>query len=176
MFAGAAGVRFDDIISGQTVYSNIFENCGGGNPGAGFGGVQINGGRDNLVYNNIFYDCRYAVSGRVICGELWHELMAGEKVRPGIDAVDALGPIYEARYPELKAHYGEDEGWNYVWNNLLINGERFIRETEHFVLGGNASIRSHRPIDDFLNPLLQKNYGLEPIPFKQIGPRDNKWK
>ena len=50
---GAAGVRPDDMISGVAVYGNIFERCGTIN----FGGVQIHGGRENLVEGNLFIDC-----------------------------------------------------------------------------------------------------------------------
>ena len=176
MFAGAAGVRFDDIISGQTVYSNVFENCGGGPENGGFGGVQINGGRDNLIYNNIFYNCRYAVSGKAFCGEKWRKALENELGMAHVEAVNALGPVYEARYPELKAHLFEEEGRNYVWSNLLINGERLLRDSETFVTGGNALIESHLSVDGFLSASLQRNYGLEPIPFKNIGPENNRWK
>ncbi|MBO5660353.1 MAG: hypothetical protein J6R98_04880 [Bacteroidaceae bacterium] len=55
---GSAGVRFDDLISDQLVYGNVFENVGGGH----FGGVQIHGGKDNLIENNLFYNCSKAVS------------------------------------------------------------------------------------------------------------------
>ena len=50
---GAAGIRLDDMISGVSIYGNIFERCGA----VHFGGVQIHGGKDNLVDGNFFLDC-----------------------------------------------------------------------------------------------------------------------
>ena len=55
---GAAGVRLDDMISGVTIYGNLFERCGAVN----FGAVQIHGGKDNLIENNLFYQCFAVVS------------------------------------------------------------------------------------------------------------------
>ena len=55
---GAAGVRLDDMISGVTVHGNIFERCGA----VQFGGVQIHGGQENVVDNNLFVDCFAGVS------------------------------------------------------------------------------------------------------------------
>lgn len=47
---GQAAIRFDDAICGNLVYGNRFENCAVGK----FGGVQINGGRGNVIRNNLF--------------------------------------------------------------------------------------------------------------------------
>lgn len=55
---GTAGIRLDDMISGVTIFGNIFERCGA----IKFGAVQIHGGKDNLVENNLFFDCSAAVS------------------------------------------------------------------------------------------------------------------
>ena len=55
---GQAGIRFDDAISGMVVYGNIFERSSNGH----FGGVQIHGGHMNIIDNNVFVDCNYAVS------------------------------------------------------------------------------------------------------------------
>ena len=47
----------DDAISGTVVYG-VFYRCSAGL----FGAVQIHGGKENVVDNNLFIDCRYAVS------------------------------------------------------------------------------------------------------------------
>ena len=52
---GQAGIRLDDAISGVLIYGNIFYRASSGK--AGFGGVQIHGGKDNIFDNNLFVDC-----------------------------------------------------------------------------------------------------------------------
>jgi len=64
---GAAGVRLDDMISGVTIFGNIFERCGA----LHFGGVQIHGGKDNIVENNLFFNCEAAVSFSSWSEERW---------------------------------------------------------------------------------------------------------
>lgn len=56
--AGQSGIRLDDFISDVLIYGNVFYRCAGGR----FGGVQIHGGKDNFVDNNLFIDCKAAVS------------------------------------------------------------------------------------------------------------------
>ena len=176
LYAGAAGIRLDDIISGAEIRGNVFERCGGGPEGEGFGGVQINGGRDNLIYNNLFYDCRYAVSGKALTGERWLNAVLTGRGAECLEEVDALGEVYTARYPLLSKHLKEESGVNYVNCNLAVNAVSLIREDENFVHGGNGAILSTLPLEAFLEPTLMRNYGLEPIPFAKIGPLNNRWK
>ena len=46
------------MISGVAIYGNVFERCGA----VQFGGVQIHGGKDNLVDGNLFMDCFAGIS------------------------------------------------------------------------------------------------------------------
>jgi hypothetical protein len=57
---GQAGIRLDDAICGTRIYGNVFERCSAGK--LGFGGVQIHGGKDNVVENNLFIECAAMVS------------------------------------------------------------------------------------------------------------------
>ena len=76
---GAIGVYFDDMLSGNTIYGNIFKNIVSpkimlkANPTpkdpegfyvlkGGGGAVFVGGGRDNTIKNNIFSNCTLAVS------------------------------------------------------------------------------------------------------------------
>jgi len=56
---GQAAIRFDDAISGMLVYGNIFIRSANGN----FGAIQMNSGRDNIMDNNLFIDCKQGISG-----------------------------------------------------------------------------------------------------------------
>ena len=175
MYAGAAGIRLDDIISGQRIQGNIFERCGGG--GAGFGGVQINGGRDNLIYNNVFYDCPWAVSGSVFRGERWNRVAKMDFSGNRLAEVDALSALYEERYPLLKAHIDEPDGVNYVESNLVVNARALLNTPSGgFLCSGNAVLQSVQPLSYFLKPEVIRNHGVEPIPFDRIGVQENRWK
>ncbi len=55
---GAAGVRLDDMISGVTVHGTLFERCGT----VLFRGVQVHGGKENLIDGNLFLDCQAGIS------------------------------------------------------------------------------------------------------------------
>jgi hypothetical protein len=52
--SGQQGVYFDDCISGETVYGNVFYEIG-------CAGIQSGGGRDNIMTNNVFVKCQYAL-------------------------------------------------------------------------------------------------------------------
>ena len=53
-----AGIRLDDSICGTLVYGNIFFHAA-----QGFGAINMNGGRDNIIDNNIFAECEKAITG-----------------------------------------------------------------------------------------------------------------
>lgn len=172
MYAGAAGIRFDDIISGQIVYGNVFERCGGG--GAHFGGVQINGGRDNWVSNNVFYDCPCAVSGQAAVGDGWFTNMKNNRSR--IDSVKGLGPVYAVHYPELKAHFNAAEGKNYVYDNIVVNAESVVLWDTYYDLQNNTLIKDDTlGLEHYLEKKVQKAAGLAPIPFAKIGVEENRY-
>lgn len=178
MYAGAAGVRFDDLISGQLVYGNVFERCGGGgwSGGGGFGAVQINGGRDNRIFCNVFYDCPWAVSGGAFQGERWNRAFA--EGRRQFSEVDLDNPAYAARYPLMRAHAGEAEGVNYVERNIVVNAQALLLPRHGgFLTGGNALMQSDQPLSHFLQSrIIDYVYGVNIIPFSEIGVQENRWK
>jgi len=82
---GQAGIRLDDWISGVVIYGNIFQRCARGN----FGGIQINQGSDNLIENNVFADCRTAVSGGANSAEARMRFLSGAQGKGYIEEVNA---------------------------------------------------------------------------------------
>ena len=179
MYAGAAGIRFDDLISGQLVYGNVFERCGGGGRegGGGFGGVQINGGRDNRILNNLFYDCPWAVSGGAWTSGKWREVLNGRLSTERMQEADLFSPVYAERYPLMQEHFDAPEGWNVVERNLVVNAKGLLLSRNGgFRPGGNVVIQSIQPLSYFLQKSVQRNHGLDFIPFDQIGVRQNRWK
>lgn len=94
--AGQAGVRLDDVISGVYIASNVFINAAKGN----FGALHMNGGRANVIEDNVFVGCRSRRDAAITVGvntqwawnhrlsqkqwqstPLWHEDMFSEAYR-----------------------------------------------------------------------------------------------
>jgi hypothetical protein len=80
---GQAGIRLDDAISGVLIYGNVFYRAASG--AQGFGGVQIHGGKDNILDNNLFVDCAVAVSFSPWDQKRWSEFAAKSMADRGID-------------------------------------------------------------------------------------------
>jgi hypothetical protein len=107
---GQAAIRFDDAISGMVVYGNVFERSANG----GFGAIQINSGRDNIIDNNLFIDCKQGISGGWNPGNsVWRDLAAGRKPKDVYTT-----PLYVQRYPEVATMMTEP-GLNHVWRNVF---------------------------------------------------------
>ena len=87
---GGAGIRLDDAISGNLIYGNVFARCSDGN----FGGVQIHGGKDNWVENNLFVDCHFGISLSQWSDERWEQFLAEPKVKEFMDTVKINEPPY----------------------------------------------------------------------------------
>lgn len=111
---GQAGIRLDDSISGVVMTDNVFYRSSGG----GFGGIQIHGGKDNLVKDNAFVDCRQALSFTPWSGDRYEKFVLEQF------AQHVGSSIYKQTYPffdELFDHYNR----NYVLDNKAINCGRF---------------------------------------------------
>ena len=165
---GQAGIRLDDAISGTLVYGNVFYRASAGK--LGFGGVQIHGGKDNLIENNVFVDCMAAVSFSAWGEGRWHQFTAEAMNAPEIDAA-----LYLERYPELE-RLAEDHDVNTLARNLVLNCGEFIRrDSKRAILEDNVFTTTDVALtsDTGLNlqalaPLM-KEHGLETIPFGEIG-------
>ncbi|MDO4756834.1 MAG: right-handed parallel beta-helix repeat-containing protein, partial [Parabacteroides sp.] len=178
---GAAAIRFDDIISGEKIYGNVFVNCGSKR----FGAVQIHGGKDNYTENNLFYKCNAAVSFSPWTRKYWNERLAMEVSKHRMyEAVDINSELYKTRYPELKNDLHADLNVNYVNNNLLVGCPRDIihkspKEEKlelQSIVKDNANIESaDKELAYYLQDSVLKSHGLKPIPFSEIGPKNNKY-
>ncbi len=169
-FAGAAGVRFDDVISGHYVVGNVFENCGGGL----FGAVQINGGKDNTIDGNVFYNCQAAASCTVWSEEGWEKNFNNDGHKKRLEDVGWPNAIYMEKYPELREPHASSICRNYLTNNIVVNAKKLAMMGEdHFVCENNTQLQtSDKSLDYFLNPDVLSSYGIPAIPFDEIGPRN----
>jgi hypothetical protein len=104
--AGRAGIRLDDAISGTLVYGNIFYQAS-----QSFGGVNLNGGRDNIMDNNIFAECEKGITGDY---DPRNEQWARVGTQPGF----FMSELYLKRYPDLQ-RVREQPGLNSAWRNVF---------------------------------------------------------
>jgi len=165
---GQAAIRFDDAISGMLVYGNVFYRCANGN----FGAIQMNSGRDNLIDNNVFVDCKQGISGGWYrSNNVWTSLREGQ--RP---AGFYQNELYLSRYPQI-ATMLDDPGINHLWRNVFYKCGMVARRTANidqfqngvfeedpgFVDAENGDFRLRN------NARLFQAMWFKPVPFDQIG-------
>ncbi|MBW7866255.1 MAG: right-handed parallel beta-helix repeat-containing protein [Candidatus Hydrogenedens sp.] len=167
---GQAGIRLDDAISGVLIYGNIFYRCSAGRHG--FGGVQIHGGKDNLIENNIFADCEQAVSFSPWGEKRWREFTAKALESPNIDPA-----LYLERYPDL-ARMDENVDGNTLRRNIVWKCGKFLHHNpkntalEDNILDPPDTVFAGPGAGDFtLSPESPEPAaaGFQPIPLGMIG-------
>jgi hypothetical protein len=167
---GQAAIRLDDVISGMLIYGNVFIRSANGH----FGAVQINSGRDNIIDNNLFVDCKQGVSGGWNPGNnVWRQI-ADNKQSPAI----ITSELYLKRYP-LIATMMEQPGINYVWRNVFYRcGPITTGNSALLDLMDNGVFPDQDPGfvdaakgDYHIKPgaSLFAAVGFEPIPLDEIG-------
>ena len=168
---GRAAIRFDDAISGQIVEYNLFESCGSGNSGgAGFGAVQIHGGRDQVIRRNLFWKCSAAVSFSPWKLDRWQAF-----VTPKFPSSELDSTLYLSRYPEL-ANLAADANANTVVDNLAVGCGKFLHNPpantlERGNIVENASSGSALIPDDFI-----RRAGLDTDKVRQAGLFQDSWR
>jgi hypothetical protein len=168
---GAAGIRLDDMISGIVVHGNLFERCGA----VLFGGVQIHGGKENLVDGNVFVDCHAGISF-----SRWGEKRWLESIQRFL--AQAAEPPYATRYPDL-AGIKTNADVSFISRNLFARcGGTFLRDggIQKAVLNAVTDravdprvVSQEQSIAD--DPQL-KRLLLPAIPVDEIGPYEHPWR
>ncbi len=163
-------VRLDDSISGVYIYGNVFYKGSAYN--GFFGAVQIHGGKDNLIKNNIFAECSVGIS----CSP-WDKHHWENFVKNILENQDVDMSLYNQRYPELQKLH-EDINKNTATNNIFWKCEKIlIRAPSVFVMEDNLETNDENLFpnakegiftlnDELLSSL---NIKFEPIPFEKIG-------
>ncbi len=103
----AMGIYLDDGASGFNVSGNIVENVGWA--------LQINGGRDNTIYNNYF-------SSRVFAIWLVNNELTSEYNQKNLDASSYKTALWQKKYPELIAPM-HNKTWpegNRIEHNIMV--------------------------------------------------------
>jgi hypothetical protein len=167
---GRGGIRLDDAISGVLIYGNVFYRSAAGR--LGFGGVQIHGGKDNIVDNNAFVDCESAVSCSAWGDARWKTFVKDSLQSPEIDR-----SLYLARYPEL-ATLPENADRNTVTRSLVVDCRALFRrdsgknrQSENLVTKDASEFRDAGQGDFRLAgaSTAAAKIGFRPIPMEEIG-------
>jgi hypothetical protein len=168
---GAAGIRLDDMISGVTIHGNIFERCGA----VMFGGVQIHGGKENIVDGNLFLDCRAGISFSRWGRKRWLESIERFLQQAG-------QPPYSSRYPEL-ARLAEDADVNIISRNLFAHCESVllrdggVQQTALNAVSSRSAELETALEGRFVGDDSQLRQMLfETIPLEQMGPYEHPWR
>lgn len=165
---GRAGIRFDDAISGNLVYSNVFKNASEGN----FGAIQIHGGKENKIYNNLFSHCKIGISFSPWKRSYW---MIYNRKR--LEFFEQNKSVYVSKYPELK-RINEDMNKNSIEGNIFIKSNKITRNKPSQVsFQDNVKFRRTRKkvnvssLAAFPNRVrrVRRRINFEPIPLEQIG-------
>jgi hypothetical protein len=188
------GVYMDDMLSGHTIFGNVFYNMAGI-------AVLNNGGRDNIIDNNVFANCNWAtfasrrgvdpgVGINCVPGSAFNllEPLQGFNYQnpPWSDAYPRLVPIpNNCTLPEFEP-FKNPEGCELVRNIGFQNGG-FMKEGlaggpgafSYYTIADNIENQDPLFVDENnLNLALQDNSpaytipGFQEIPFAKIGPLD----
>lgn len=169
---GQGGIRLDDAISGVLIYGNVFYKCSESN----FGGVQIHGGKENIVDNCVFADCKFGISFSGWGKGRWDTFLKGHEAQLYKD-IDITKPPYSTKYPDL-ARITEDEGVNMVWRNVAYRcGEFLTRDrgiqqvVDNFVTAEDPGFvnADKGDFDLKVNATVLSESNFRPIPFGEIG-------
>ncbi len=181
---GTSAIYSDDGSCGLTVRGNVFYRCGHAGQ-VGMGAFFANGGKDHVVENNIFVDCRIAVGLMLMTPEGWraflHEPPGGARGihRALYETVDIRSEVYRRRYPAL-ADLEEHTGRNTVRRNLAVRCGVLVTPEERQMIADNwCTDRDPGFVDqarlDFAltdgSEAFRRIPGFEPIPFREMGLR-----
>lgn len=162
---GQAGIRFDDAISGMLVYGNLFERTSSGH----FGGVQIHGGHNNIVDNNLFVGCRYGVSFSAWGLKRWNDYLMRPHVRQLLLSDVNIGlPPYITRYPALM-DLGEKPDVNGIWRNVFVGAEQPLYKRPAGTEEWDSQVFQAMPDA----AALSARSPFRPLPVAEIGPYDD---
>ena len=97
-------IYLDDMASGSVVFGNIFYKTGRA--------VNINGGRDNIVENNVAIDCHSTVIHIPSAGTTWlkNMVLPDGILRKRLEEVPYKQPPWSQRYPKLAKILDDDPG------------------------------------------------------------------
>lgn len=178
-------VYLDDWAGGTLVYGNICHGAGRG--------VLIGGGRDNIVENNIFVDCRVGVhiDQRGIGWAKSYFDCTDNTLFDRLAAVNGTQPPYTERYPALATLLDDEPALaknNLVARNVFVGGRwlnladglteetPYLRFVDNYI-GEDPGFRDPAALDFRLkedSPVFA--LGFQPIPVERIGLHEDEFR
>lgn len=181
---GTAAIYPDDGECGVAMRGNVFYRCGHAGQ-VSMGAIFINAGKDHLIEQNLFVDCRLAVGFMFPTQAGWEKMVAREnssheEIRRNIyETVDIDRPAYRARYPHL-ADLAKNASRNTLRGNLTVNCGRLASPEEKQVMLDNHEINSDPGFFDIERmdfrlrsdvALANRFPGFAPPPIEEMGLR-----
>ncbi|NOV31552.1 right-handed parallel beta-helix repeat-containing protein [Methylomonas sp. ZR1] len=133
MNEGARGIYLDDAVSGQTVYGNILVN-------SGYIDIQLGGGRDNRIENNVIKTNKYA-----ILVDQRGAYFAWSALKNSLSTMPINTAIWREKYPKLGAPIN-NEKWaegNSIQHNIVISGKADGRSLQYTLPKATNTIGSN---------------------------------
>jgi autotransporter-associated beta strand protein len=171
-YFGTSAFRFDDAVSGQTVYGNVFTHFDLWGTSAGVMGN--NTGRDNIYDNNVVTDSRGLNYGYFDGGNHMY--------KQGLP--NGVLPAHLAAFPEL-ANLNDGKGQNFIWRTTMLRvsaagtnsknsnyadsewgGWQYIGNTS---TGTDPGFVAGVELKKTIDPKLFWNLGMRAIPVDEIG-------
>jgi hypothetical protein len=160
-------------ISGVLIRGNVLYRCA-----QGMGAVNIHGGKDNIVDNNLFVECGTAI-GHCPWGQAnWETRLKRESIVKNLKERKIDQPPYSTRYPEL-ATLRENADRNYMWRNLIVRcdlpfslrGTSANTIVDNLVLTEDPGFADAANADFWIKPDSEVFVGssFRRIPFERIG-------
>jgi hypothetical protein len=133
MNEGARGIYLDDAVSGQTVYGNILSN-------SGYIDIQLGGGRDNRIENNVIQTNKYAIL--VDQRGLYFDWSAPKN---SLATMPINSALWLQKYPQLGSPIN-NEKWaegNNIQHNIVISGKADGRSLQYTLPKATNTIGSN---------------------------------
>ncbi|MHB0934827.1 MAG: right-handed parallel beta-helix repeat-containing protein [Armatimonadota bacterium] len=181
---GTSAIYPDDGASGLTVRGNVFYRCGHDGQVC-MGAIFNNAGKDHLIENNIFVDCRICFGQMLMLQPKWEEFLRGEEphVRYMYDRlytqVDIRSEVYLRRYPWL-AELSANATSNTVRRNLavrcgvLVTPEDRQQVQDNWMTDTDPGFADMARLNFALAPdseAARRIPGFQPVPFAAMGLR-----
>lgn len=133
MNEGARGIYLDDAVSGQTVYGNILVN-------SGYIDIQLGGGRDNRIENNVIKTNKYA-----ILVDQRGAYFDWSALKNSLSTMPINTAVWLEKYPKLGAPIN-NEKWaegNSIQHNIVISGKADGRSLQYTLPKATNTIGSN---------------------------------
>ncbi len=170
-------VYFDDGACGSTVLGNVFYK-------AGNRVIQIGGGSDNRIINNVFIHTDLAIRrDNRLNGWAARFIEKDGLFERRLNAVNYDKPPYSERYPHLADYWNETDHprRNVIKRNVFVNveqthqgGDEWGKFENNFVTDIDPGFADLQNLNFSLSedsPVFEKIEGFEPIPLDKIGLR-----